>query len=285
MATKAKKKLHKMPPLSTGDLLIYWLLFLVLIALDLAAMIFPFWMLHRRAFADEAVVAASMTAGIIWSVPSYCVLTGVTIGLWGTAYRNRWPIFGKRNFKYGPPAWPKVYPLFMKNKPYVWVSKHAVERRRRNALLLLILVAVSFLPYPLSWSGRHCLRQDGSVAQYNAFNIKTRDFTSGQIDRVELEAYTHRKSRKNPTRIADVRVVLTTDTGKRYIFDHDEFRDCTWNGNTDWLPAMVALKERYRPEIITYAGTGYLEKVILDNRLSPQQQTMLYELFDQSYMK
>lgn len=279
MAKKAKKKINRMPPLSVGDRLIYWGLFLIIVAANLAVMALPFWIWYRKAFADETVAAASITAGIIWGILPTCVSIGVTFGLWGITYQKQLPIFGKRNFKYGPPAWPKVYPLFMKDKPYVWVSKRAVQARRRNAVILLVLVVAAFIPYPLSWFGRQCIRYDGSVIQYNGLNIKTRDFSSGQIEKVEFEAYIHKKSKRNLTRVGDVHVILTTDSGKRYVFDHDEFRGCIWTGDNGWLPAMLELKDRYRPEIITYTGAEYLEKVILDNQLSPQQQADLYELF------
>lgn len=139
MATKAKKKVNRMPPLSALDRMIYGGLFLLITAINLAVMILPFFIWYRKAFQDPSVAAASMSAGIIWGVFSFCVFLGVSYGLWGMAVQKQQPIFGKRNFKYGPPAWPKVYPLFMKNKPYVWVSKRALQQRRRNAVILLLL--------------------------------------------------------------------------------------------------------------------------------------------------
>lgn len=280
MAKKAKRKVHQMPPLSSIDRLIYWTLGLLMLAVLVLLLLFPFWYWYRNTFRDETVLAAAMTGNIFWSVLSWCVLLGATVGFWSQTYQKRLPIFGKRDFKYGPPAWPKVYPLFMKNKPYVWVSKQAVEKRRRTAILLAILVILGTLPYPLSFYKRHCLHHDGSMSSYNSFNIQTRDFSSGEIQRVEFEAYIHRRSRKSLVRLADVQVILVTDSGRRYVFDHDEFRGCGWNGSNDWLPAMLELKGRYRPEIITCTGTSYLEKVILDNQLNPQQQAMLYELFE-----
>jgi hypothetical protein len=279
MAKKAKKKLHKMPPLSFVDRLIYWTLGLMLLAADVALVLFPFWHWYRNAFRDETVLASHMSAGILWAMIPWFVFMISTFSLWYSLYSRRLPIFGKRNFKYGPPAWPKIYPLFMKNKPYVWVSQRSVKNRRQTAILLLSILLLSFLFYPLSWSGRSCLHQNGSIRKYNALNIQAREHTSGQIQQIRFEAYLRHRRRSLDT-IADIRVILITDDGKRYMFDHDEFRGCSGNSSTDWLSAMVDIKGRYRPEIITYLGASNLEKVILDNRLSSDEQTMLYRLFE-----
>ena len=279
MAKKAKKKRHKMPPLSFGDKLIYWTLGLLILAADVFLVLFPFQRWYRNAFYDETVSAAHMTGGLLWAFIPWFVFMISTFILWYSLYSKRLPIFGKRNFRYGPPAWPKIYPLFMKNKPYVWVSQRAVKQRRQTAIVLVSIVLLSFLFYPLSWSGRKCLHQNGSISKYNALNIQTREYDSGQIREVRFEAYVQHRRRSLDT-IGDVRVTLITEDGKRYVFDHDEFRGCSEYSGTDYLRAMVNIKSRYRPEIITYLGVSNLEKVILDNQLNADEQNMLYALFE-----
>ncbi len=278
MAKKAKKKVHRMPPLSFADRCIYWAAVLIIFAIDGFLVLFPFWNWHRIAFREEAVVAAHMTAGVLWMGIPWFVFMITTFILWYLPYEKRIPIFGKRNFKYGPPAWPKIYPLFMKNKPYVWVSPRAKQERRKKAIALVIFVVISCLPYPLSWNGRVCLEQDGSLCKYNALNIKTRDYPSGEIESVELRTYRNRQHRSS-RRVANVEMILTTEDGNRYEFECDEFSGSYSITRNDWLPAMVELKRRYRPEIITCTDQQLLERVIFDHAMDHRETQMLYELF------
>ena len=279
MAKKAKKKALRMPPLSSMDRCIYWGILLLILAVDAFFVLFPFWQWYRIAFREETVMAAHMTAGILWMGAPWFVFMVTTFILWYMPYEKRIPIFGKRNFKYGPPAWPKIYPLFMKNKPYVWVSERAKQERRKKAIALVMLVVISFLPYPLSWSGRVCLKQDGSISKYNALNIISRDYASGKVEQVELETYLEGVGKYNTSWIANVEMILTTEDGKRYVFACDEFRRSYHIDQNDWLPAMLEVKKRYRPEIITYTEHHPLEWVIEDHGLNSQQAQMLHELF------
>ena len=52
------------------------------------------------------------------------------------------------------------------------------------------------------------------------------------------------------------------------------------SGEYDWLPAMLELKSRYRPEIMTYTGREYLPKVIHDNGLDGEREAILRQLFE-----
>lgn len=276
---KKKKKVSKMPPLSLIDRWIYWGAFLIIMAMDGLLVLFPFWNWYRNAFHEDTVVAVQMTAGVVWSFPGWFVFMVTTFILWYQAYEKRLPIFGKRNFRYGPPAWPKVYPLFMKDKPYVWVSEQTRTQRRRKAAALVILAVLSFVPYPLSWSGRICLNQDGSIRKYNVLNIQTRDYASREIEQVELRTYLNSLGKYHTTKIGDVEIILTTKDGRHYVFEREEFRGSSRNDRNDWLPAMMKLKNRYRPEIVTCTGAQLLEKIILDHQLTARQSQMLYELF------
>lgn len=133
MARKAKKKIHQMPPLSFVDKLIYWTVMALQVVFFLALMFGALLLREKIAFSDETVVAASEHISLWWMiVPSFSLL--IVVIPWGRWYQDRRPLFGRRNFKYGPPAWPRVYPLFMKNKPPVWVSER--KKKEKNELLL-----------------------------------------------------------------------------------------------------------------------------------------------------
>lgn len=280
MAKKAKKRMHKMPPLSPVDKLIYWAVMLLLAVLWLAVLFVPLALRERIAFADEMVVAKVDHASAFWLIVPWTTVFLMTFIPWSLPYQDRKPIFGRRNFRYGPPAWPKVYPLFMKNKPYVFVSDRTRKNRKMTALLLLAVLLISLIPLPWSLYGRDCLRSDGGIEEYNMFNVRVREFASGQVDSVEFEAYRHDVGGKYSVKLTwDVRVTLTTGSGKVYTFDYSSFRGDAEEETANWLTAMLRLKSRYSPGIITYSGAEHLEEVISDNNLNAAEAEMLYRLF------
>ncbi len=281
MAKKAKKRMHKMPPLSIGDKVIYWAVLLLLCAMYLILLFGPLYLRHRIAFADETVVAAEENISVWWLIVPWMTFFLMTFILWIQSYQERKPIFGRRNFKYGPPAWPKVYPLFMKNKPYVFVSERKKKERKRIAVILMVMVLVSFIPLPWSLYGRDCLKSDGSIVQYNMFNSSVRDFSSGDIEEIKIETYRYSTGKYYRKTHWGVQMILLTDNGKKYTFDHREFRDDVHSESLYWLVAMTSIKNNYDPSIIRYEGVEDLNLVITDKNLSQRNIELLYQLFGQ----
>lgn len=268
-----------MPPLSFLDQFIYWTVFLVLCVLNFALLFGPFCLREQIAFADEIVIAKEDNASMFWLIVPWMTFFLMTFILWLKPYQNRRPIFGRRNFKYGPPAWPKIYPLFMRNKPYVFVSDRAKKDRKTAAFILLVVLLISFIPFPWALYGRDCLCSDGSIVQYSMFNGKTREFSSGQIDSVEIETYRSSTGKYIRREYWGVRLTLTTDSGKVYSFEQSEFRGSKQAEAPYWLTAMLRVKNRYDPGIITYSGLEHLEDVISDKGLLADEAELLYQLF------
>lgn len=279
MARKAKKRMHQMPPLSLVDKLIYWTIFLLLCAAYLVLLFGPLFLRQEIAFADEAVIAVEDNISTWWLGIPWMTFFLMTFILWLQPYQSRKPIFGRRNFKYGPPAWPKVYPMFMKNKPYVFVSERKRRERKQIAVILLVVLLVSFIPLPWSLYGRDCLRSDGSIVQYNMFNSKIREFASGELADIKIETFPYSTGKHYLTKHCGIRMVFTTDSGKQYTFDHGEFRDDAQTESLYWLAAMLNIKNRYDPGIIHYDGVEDLELVIADKNLSEEEAEMLHQLF------
>lgn len=270
--------MHKMPPLSFLDKTIYWSIFLLLCAAYVALLFGPLQLRHRIAFSDEAVIAAADHFSAWWLGIPWLTFFLMTFILWLQPYQNRTPIFGKRNFKYGPPAWPKVYPLFMKNKPPVWVSENKKKERRSFAIFLLVVLLVSFIP--LSWSlyGRDCLRYDGSIVQYNMFNRQVEEFSPGDIEEVTVDMFRYSTGKHIRTTHWGVQLIMRTDSGKKYSFDHREFDN---DGSRRYLPEMVKVISRYDPAIIRYEDAENLHKFIADKDLNQEELQLLYQLFGQ----
>ena len=279
MARKAKKRVHRMPPLSFLDKTIYWFGMLVLGALYCGLFLGTIILRKKIAFQDDMVIACEDNISVLWLLIPWMTFSLMTFITWYDLYQSRKPIFGLRNYKYGPPAWPKEYPLFMRNKPYVYVSERKEKERKRRSILLLAVLLISFIPYPWSLYGRDCLYSDGSIVQYSMFNGKTNEFSSGEIMSVEVEAYQHAVGRYKTRKRWDVQMTFTTDSGKKYCFQPGEFRNNVPTDMRYWLVAMLRVKERYDPGIITYSGVGNLESVVSDNELTDAETQILYQLF------
>lgn len=270
-----------MPPLSLTDKVIYWVIFLLMCAAYFLLLIGPLQLRYRIAFADESIVAAEDNISILWLGIPWMTFFLMTFVLWVQPYQARKPIFGKRDFKYGPPAWPKVYPLFMKNKPTVFVSEREKKDRKRIAILLMVTLLISFVPFPWSLYGRDCLRHDGSIVQYNMFNGQAHNFSPQEIREVRMETYRH-TSRHSIGGHCSVRMVFITDSGKKYTFEQREFRKDTESSSKYWLSAMTTAIQRYNPSRIRYECDISLALVAADNNLTDEETSMLYQLFGQN---
>ncbi len=279
---KNKRKKLKMPPLSLLDQAIYGFLgvcsFLLVFLLFIAPMLYGQYI----PFVDEQVIAYQSRENFGFAAPFLFYVIATVASVLGGANSSRLPIFGKRGVKYGPPNYPPVYPIFMKNRPSKWVSEKKKESRRITVWMWLAGFVICLALYPLSFSGRICLTQDGIVQVYNAFNRIKAEYHPEQIETVTFDTY--QPSHYHNTRGPDLNflkdrdwkcvVNITVLGGKEYSFVQDNFRE-----PMDPLEPMGHLKTLYPPEIITYEGTDHLHDVALDNYFTEEETKMLYELY------
>ena len=144
------------------------------------------------------------------------------------------------------------------------------------------MLLISFIPFPWSLYGRDCLKSNGSVVQYNMFNKQIHDFSSGEFEKIEIETYRYSRGKHHITRHWGVRMTFITESGKKYTFDHKEFRDDTQSETLYWLVAMTNIKKRYNPRIIHYEGVENLSYVVTDKNLKEEEIELLYQLFGQT---
>lgn len=278
---KKKKRRNQMPKLSALDKTIYWFIFLLLCVPYVAFVFVVFWLRNRIAFADAEVVAAKDHISLLWFLLPWMTFFLMTFILWYLPYQERRPIFGKRGIKYGPPDYPKIFPLFMKNKPWTYVSENKKKERKMTAIILLAILLVSFIPFPWSLYGRDCLRRDGSVVQYNMWDRQTHDFTSGEIKNVGFATYQYRSGKYGISRHYGVEMVLVTNSGREYTFEASEFRSDVETEYPYWLLTMINVKRRYDPGVIHYQTDYDLDLVIEDKNLTHEEAELLYQLFNQ----
>ena len=280
MAKKTKKRRQQMPPLSVADKLIYWGLLLLLCAASFVLIFVPLRLRENIAFADTTVVALRDNIAVLGILVPWLTFFLMSFIFWQQAYFNRKPIFGKKNFKYGPPAWPKIYPLFMKNKPPVWVSERKKKQKKQIAILLAVILLLSFLPLPMSLYGRKCLYEDGSVAEYNGFNREIEKFTAEDMVGAKLETYCYR-TKGSFVNHWGVQLTLETDSGEKFRFKHTESRNNTSAEGAYWMDALLGVKNCYYPGFVTYDGLENIDLVIYDKGLDPEESRKLYQLFGQ----
>lgn len=273
--------MRQMPPLSFVDKLIYWLFFLLLCVIYFCLLLGPLYLRQQIAFSDASVIAAAERISVWWLILPWMTFFLMSFIWWLQKYQGRIPLFGIRNFRYGPPAWPKVYPLFMKNKPYVWVSQRKKQEKKQIAAALLILLLISFIPFPWSLYGRDCLYSDGSIVQYNMFNSQSRVFTLGDISEMEIETYHYSTGKYARRTHWGVRLVLQTTEGKQFTFDQGDFRGIASAEIPFWLEEMLDMKNRCDPAKVRYDGAEDLKKVIADHTFSQEAVEKLYQLFGQ----
>lgn len=279
MAKKKKKKL-KMPPLSLLDKTLYGVIALLGFVFYLLAMLMMGLYREVLAFFDERVVACEGSLSMYLAFP-FMIYLLVTMGaLYERGTFGRIPIFGKRGIKYGPPEWPPVYPIFMKNKPYHWVSENTKEMRKLSIRIWVIGFVICLALYCLSFFGRTCLMEDGRVVQYNAFNMVTEEHLPEQLKSVTFDTckLSGSKGSRRLWLFHDSRWVcqihLTASNGETYSFSQRYFED-QWEA----LEEMVQIKAQYPPEILRFEGTEHLEYVAADHDYAEEEAKMLYELF------
>jgi hypothetical protein len=275
MARKAKKRVHPMPKLGWKDLLLYWGLMILGYGGCFATLLFPLFYCGVVAARNPDMIAYSGGDGILYSfwLAIWLLIFGVIV----TAgfYEPRRPIFGRSDIKYGPPAYPRIYPLLMKNKPKFWQSsKKLAQKKMERTILVVVLLATLLLGivlYPHSLYARQELLYDGSVVFYDTCNQELAHYRQRDMESVSLDA--ERSGGKNPHWYA------------RFAFAFTDGKECSFSVYSlgdDWSDAIrtaEGLKARYG-NLVAITDADDLWKVVMDQDLTPTEEEMLYRLFE-----
>lgn len=273
MGTKAKTRHPDMPKLGWKDQLFYLSLIILTAASVFGSFFISEHIRHKIAFSDERVISLTVGSGMLNMLWLPIWLLFAVILLITVPYQNRTPIFGRSDIRYGPPAYPSKYPLLMKNKPKVCVSKKELKRKRKYRMIFIIVASVIFLlslaVFPLSFCGRSVMHKDGTLATYNELNRQTNSYTLSEITEVRLNTYS---SGRNFTWQAEM--VVETSDGERYRFAVHSFEGTY----AESLQTMLQMKEIYGVRIVV-DGRDDLWRVVRDHHLDDEEKALLYELF------
>ena len=269
MATKAKRRIHPMPKLGWKDHLLYWAGITITFSSMLFCLFFPIHYRSKLAHSDLRVFIFSDGEGAFhfwWLL----LVSGIFFIIVVKLYSARIPVFGRRDISYGPPAYPRVYPVLMKNKPRHWKSPKAAAAKKRKitvaAILLAIALILSVMVFPCSLYGRCELYHDGSVAIYDSAN-HVRTYSVEDMESVRLEAIPSR-------RYWSVGFVFTFSDGSTCEISIPKTSG-DWTGN---LLKAQHLKQFYG-SILTVDADD-LWRVVLSQKVDAAEKELLYDLFD-----
>ena len=277
MATKAKKKIHPMPQLGWKDQLIYWVAIILTGGFSISGAFIVLLAQDDIAFSDPAVIARTVGRGnlyFIWLV-LWCLIAFILI-LAGP-YQQRIPILGRADIKYGPPAYPRVYPIFMKNKPNYWVSPKEAQKKKKTRIIMAILLTVTFFisaaMFPLSLYGRAVLNEDGSITVYDARNREEHHYTTDEIAFVEFGNY---QASGRYSSSWHLHFVITTTDSEIYKFAAHSFSGT----DLQQLQTMLRVKEDIYDNQCFVSGLENVPKVIQDQYRQEDEKELVYRLFE-----
>ena len=267
MAKKKKKqrKNNKMPPLWWVDKLIYIGLITIAIGLLAAYFIFQVFTIEKLYFLETGVIAYDRHAGMLWFIPTFFLLIGLIAFIYDK-FSSRYPIFGIPNFLYGPSKYPRIYPIFSKDKQKIPPITKRNMLILRTILVVLILICAS--TSLLSLWGHDCLYEDGSISRYNMFHKQTDANPAGEITHIHFSVMRHKRAYY-------VAMELTTINDETYYFRSYLF-DQT---DQSWLIQMLQIKNQFPDSIITY-DTKRIDQLIAYKNFNDTETAQLYKLFN-----
>lgn len=265
-----------MPKLGWQDRLLYTLLIVVSFGGAVGCLVFS--RINRyRLLSANALTYMDDVSFMYGLLLFFFLLIVGTIIVFGPC-RKRIPVFGRKDVRYGPPAYPRVFPLLMKNKPQYWESANKIKKRKIRKIILTVFLICSFLPstflYSRSICGRYELMTDGSVKVFDYKNRESEHYESQQIQSVCVSIFSSGGRRGVSYRLG---MFVTLPDGKNYLFNIEKF------GN-DWNSALrqaLSLKDRYGAAFST-EGADDFWKFFLYNNLTPEKKELLYQLFESS---
>ena len=267
MTKKAKKKRknNNMPPLSWLDKLIYYVGIILSVCAMFGCVAVVILMSERIAYSNPEVIAYSPKWIVFLCLPASMMFLAYSFIL-GEQYKRKTPIFGQRDFRYGPPLYKEKYPLFMKEKPHIRMTQRQKHSQTVTAIVLVSATIISLFLYPFSFCGRNVLLSDGHMITYNAFNRETKAYDSANVVSIAFSTDSDRHSKY-------ITVTFRMDDNGTCSFSSDLFRE-------NWLNEMLTIKARYPQDMISFNESFTLDSFAYYENLSDEEIGLLYDLFN-----
>ncbi len=277
MAKKRKKPQRpQTPPLSWVDKVIYCVLYLLLLAGMVLAIVLMDALRAKIAYREPTALAIRGRLAYLWLFPFFAHLVlGCVIPL-TVAHEARQPIFGNKKISYGEQPWQKdLFPLFgpqhrkIERPPYA-KQIHRIGQIAWVAGLILVLLSAS-----LCLCRRNTLRSDQTIAVYDSFNRQTTELSIPEdCTELTIEAERYRSGKYGAPKWR-YGITLLDAEGREYSFSCNDFR----GSQSEILNTMLQIKGLFPPGSIALQGLDQLERTIAFFHLDPQEAALLRELF------
>ena len=275
MKKKRKRKRPPMPSLTLLDRALYTLGYLFCFALIFAAIFLTAYLRERVALSVPDTVARTGSAPLWFAVPFWVFLISSSFFAVESQRDKKRPLFGRKGFRYGPPRWAEIYPLFSRDfrkRSREEMRPDRVRSRRIGRRVWLITLILLLCLSPLSLFGRKTVDSTYHFYRYNLFNIPVECYRPEEIASARI--YGTRHSNKSSFRSTySYHIDLTMEDGTTFSFSPGSFTD-----TDSHLTTMLRLKALVPPESITYGSPDWALKA--SDGMSAEELKQLYALFN-----
>lgn len=221
--------------------------------LAFAPMLLIFRLRAMIALSDPGVIASWDSASLFWFMPLELYLI-ITLGYFFSPWIHR------KSLRY-------------RERPCYGV-KEAKRQRKIVAILWSIGFVFVLLLSLLSLSGRECLTRDGRLQRYNMFNRLIDEYTAEDVTGIRLRTVKE-SGRYEHDYTYSIRLYVE---GEEFYFERGSF----FLGERGTLQELLAIRERYEPNVTIDTTPEKLERVVRDRELNEEEAALLYQLFDQT---
>lgn len=267
---------EKQPPLSGKDRAI--LLTIGVVGLVLAFALEVMWKhkIDRLALLEPGTLAAVETAACFLMLPGF--ILAFMMGLFGfAAVYERYALFGLPGAVYKGSSRRDVlgYPLFMELSEAPEDVCRKVRKERRVWVAVLALLVVSLLLAPMSWQGRACLYQDGTLRVYSGTGKVKAEFSVEELERLSVRI-TPPTTGRDAQEHYELQMMVRGSDGKPWVFQETNLASEDPAEYLDWL---LELKGRCSEDAFRLENADRVNSLIRDREYSTEAFWLLYDLY------
>ena len=186
------------------------------------------------------------------------------------SYKDKTPIIGHRRGKYCYPEWKAEFPLLSKKR---WQQRKKAQGRDKVLRMRLIgLFVGTFVLFLISMFSYSTLDSGGELKKSVA-GIETLSSSVSSAENVDI--YIKRIYKRRRADDYDIRISFRTVGGSEIEFD---VKDFSGNSYVEKLNQVLCLKAEIPAEKIRYSDLDLLEDYLEDDRPSPEERELIYEL-------
>lgn len=225
---------------------------------------------------EPEAVAVQETMAVLWGLPAGLFL--FIIGLACLIYPfQRCALFGKKGAVYEGSTHREVlgYPLFMDLSGAPEAVSRRVWRERKVWINVGIALAVCLYLFTWSGNGRNVLDPDGGVRVYSGRGTLKAAYAPEQAERFALRISEPYSGRHGSQEYHELDFMIRFTDGRYFVFQMKE----RTGDDLRYLRQLLALKERFGPEIVRVEDAELLEDLILDQDWTGEAETLARALF------